>query len=306
MSTTLFFRPPAGYHPATGGLIEGLQRSLTAGGFDTNGIDGIYGRDTEKAVQAWQLARHVTSDGTVTEATWTGITGQPLPSLRERALQVTAEFEGTGFAKVCGNFDGAWLTWGIVGFTLYNGELKKLLLDIRAAHPGIFAAAFTTLEDDLVDILAAPKDEQLAWANDISRGHQKYDVRDDWKQCFKRLGEAVEVRAIQLAWTDAKYVARAQKDFAKFPLRSERAFALMFDVAVQNGGVTKEEEAQIQNWIAKHPGASEGELLKAIAHIEAVNSRAFADVLSRKTALATGTGVVHGSKYLVDAWGVRG
>jgi hypothetical protein len=305
MSPTLFFRSPPGTHPATGGLIETLQRKLTALGFDTKGIDGVYGRDTEQAIRAWQTQAGLAADGRVSEQAWQAITQTAVPSLRERALQITADFEGTGFSKVCGNFDDAWLTWGIVGFTLYNGELKQLLLQIRQTHPATFSAAFTTLEDDLIEILNGPRAEQLAWANDISRGPKKYDVRDDWKQCFKRLGAAAEVRAMQLAWTEHKYFARAEKDLAKFPIKGERAYALMFDVAVQNGGVTAEEEAEIKDWIQANPGAPQQELLKAIAKIEAVNSKAYADVLSRKMALATGKGAVHGSDYFIDAWGVR-
>lgn len=36
---------------ARGAAVESLQTSLTRAGFSTNGIDGIYGNDTENAIQ---------------------------------------------------------------------------------------------------------------------------------------------------------------------------------------------------------------------------------------------------------------
>lgn len=40
-----------------------------------------------------------------------------IPAALDRSLQVTAAFEGHGFGMLQGNWDGAWLTWGIIGFT---------------------------------------------------------------------------------------------------------------------------------------------------------------------------------------------
>ena len=45
-------------------------------------------------------------------------------------LQITADYKGTGFTLANGNFDGAGITWGIVGFTLSNGELSTMLRDV--------------------------------------------------------------------------------------------------------------------------------------------------------------------------------
>jgi hypothetical protein len=32
---------------------------------------------------------------------------------------------------VAGNFDNAWLTWGIIGFTLKHGEIQKIIKEVR-------------------------------------------------------------------------------------------------------------------------------------------------------------------------------
>ena len=65
----------------------------------------------------------------------------PAPDLKQRWLQLTADFEGTGFTKAVGNFDGAGLTWGIIDFTLLNGELGAVLKEIRTKHPAVFSEA---------------------------------------------------------------------------------------------------------------------------------------------------------------------
>ena len=66
----------------------------------------------------------------------------PEPPIFERCLQVVASFEGTGFTLIEGNFDGAGLTWGIIGFTLRDGELGQVLSDINSRHPDLFSQAF--------------------------------------------------------------------------------------------------------------------------------------------------------------------
>jgi peptidoglycan hydrolase-like protein with peptidoglycan-binding domain len=45
-----------------------LQRRLTARGFDTNGVDGVIGRDTEAAIRAYQASRGLEATGTPSRA----------------------------------------------------------------------------------------------------------------------------------------------------------------------------------------------------------------------------------------------
>lgn len=44
---------------ARGATVSALQSQLTNAGFSTNGVDGIYGNDTEKAVQRAYASLHV-------------------------------------------------------------------------------------------------------------------------------------------------------------------------------------------------------------------------------------------------------
>jgi hypothetical protein len=52
------------------------------------------------------------------------VMNQRVPAVFDRSLQLTAAFEGHGFTKLEGNFDGAGLTWGIIGFTWSNNQLQ--------------------------------------------------------------------------------------------------------------------------------------------------------------------------------------
>ncbi len=50
--------------------VKQLQKLLTEKGFDTNGIDGWFGNDTEKAVKAFQRSTGLDDDGVVGDDTW--------------------------------------------------------------------------------------------------------------------------------------------------------------------------------------------------------------------------------------------
>jgi peptidoglycan hydrolase-like protein with peptidoglycan-binding domain len=58
---------------ATGGAVRALQAILTAKGCDTQGIDGDFGANTEKAVKAFQRAKKLEDDGVVGKDTWTAL-----------------------------------------------------------------------------------------------------------------------------------------------------------------------------------------------------------------------------------------
>ena len=49
--------------PAKGPAVRKLQKQLTAVGFDTGGIDGEFGKQTDAAVRAFQTSQGLTADG---------------------------------------------------------------------------------------------------------------------------------------------------------------------------------------------------------------------------------------------------
>jgi peptidoglycan hydrolase-like protein with peptidoglycan-binding domain len=58
---------------STGNPVRRAQKRLTLGGYDTNGVDGIFGADTEAAVRRFQGDRGLTVDGIVGPRTWAEI-----------------------------------------------------------------------------------------------------------------------------------------------------------------------------------------------------------------------------------------
>jgi peptidoglycan hydrolase-like protein with peptidoglycan-binding domain len=58
---------------STGNPVRRAQKRLTLGGYDTKGVDGIFGADTEAAVRRFQRDRALTVDGIVGPRTWAEI-----------------------------------------------------------------------------------------------------------------------------------------------------------------------------------------------------------------------------------------
>lgn len=99
---------------------------------------------------------------------------------------------------------------------------------------------------------------------------------------------------------------------AAFDLRSQRALALMFDIMSQNGGIS----APVEAGIRQQSGALSGTMgsiaevarLQIIAkrRADAASPQRREDVRTRKLAIATGSGTVHGRCYdLVDQYGIE-
>lgn len=290
----------------SGEIVKKIQRRLTALSFDTKGIDGFYGNDTRDAVLAFQVASGLDPTGETDVTTWDKLMGNPIPDLRDRSLQLTANFEGHDFTLAQGNWDGAWLTWGIIGFTLKGGEVSKIIQEIFNQKPELVRQAFGENTDDLIEIMMAPKARQLVWANSISLGTTKVRIAEPWRSAFLRFGEIEEVQALQLELANRDYFQPALQTAKGFGLKSELGIVLSFDIHVQNGGISPSTHKEIEDNLADHPVTCEQELRVIIANAVADNSSTpfREDVRSRKLTIATGSGSVHGATYVLRNWGL--
>jgi peptidoglycan hydrolase-like protein with peptidoglycan-binding domain len=291
---------------AQGPLIVDLQSSLTRKGFDPNGADGLYGHDTEVAVKAFQVAAAQPASGVVSDELWTAITDSPPPGVEPRCIQLTSTFEGHGYTLAQGNWDGAWITWGIIGFTLKHGELSKIIRRLNQDHPARLQEAFQGKLGELLAVMNAGPAEQEDFANRISLGQDRYKVDPEWARAFARLGEFPEAQAIQMERVDI-YLERGAKDAQRFGMASELGLALCFDIAVQNGGIDfDKEENSIRQRLKQSPANGEIDIRLVVTEVIAENSNPTyaADVRSRKRTIATGTGIVHGARYDVGEWGL--
>jgi peptidoglycan hydrolase-like protein with peptidoglycan-binding domain len=290
----------------SGEIVRKIQRGLKAKGFDPNGIDGRYGDDTRKAVRAFQTSSQLDPSGEVDVTTWQKLMAKPAPGVRDRALQVTAAFEGHDFTLAQGNFDGAGITWGIIGFTLKHGELSKIVLEIQRQAPQLVKQAFGAKTQELLEIMRAPKAKQMAFANSISLGASKARLAEPWRTGFRKFGELKQVQEVQLAHANNDYFQPARRTAQTLRLKTELGLALAFDVHVQNGGIDPDARAEIKRHVAQHPMEREQDLRVAIAHAVANNSnpQSRQDVLSRKLTIATGSGTVHGGAFVLRNWGL--
>ena len=175
-----------------GVIAEDIQRALLASGHDPKGLDGVYGQDTLAAVRSFQVSSQLPATGVVDEATWQALLKRPVPGTDLRSLSLTSAFEGHGYTLALGNWDGAWLTWGIIGFTMKHGEVQKIILNANANNPQLVRDAFGEDGDELLRVMEAPPDTQEQWASTITTGVQ---LAEPWRAGFARLGSYPEIQA---------------------------------------------------------------------------------------------------------------
>ena len=217
-----------------------------------------------------------------------------------RCLFLTGTFE-TGhlppacFGSIAGDFDGQGLSFSALQWNLGQQTLQPLLLQMYSQHPDIMLRCFGVPHSmNLQSVLGQPKSLQLAWARSIQGTN--HAIGADWAESFSALGLTAE-------WQDvAQHSASAYFDRAKFQARqlavmSDRAIALLFDCAVQNGGVRP---LALQHCLdAFLPAWGDPERMRYIANAvaDSSNPRWAANVRARKLTIANGSGVVHGLHF---------
>ena len=258
-------------------------------------------------MKAWQGAQGQPATGEVEAADWLGITGLAAPSSFDLCLQLTARFEGTGFTEAIGNFDGAFLTFGLIGFTLKH-DLPALLFSIEAEIPDRVREAFGGDRwERLLEVAGSDLATREAFGDEISTGAKKANILKAWKDAFRRLGSLPQAQRLQIERARDKYWRKiALKNAKEFGASDLLDVALFYDTAVQNGGVNKKKRDLIHEKLAANPGVA-GEarrLLWAAAIAEGSARRWHDDVLSRRGAIARGEGAVHGGTFRMACWGL--
>ncbi|MDX1984685.1 MAG: peptidoglycan-binding domain-containing protein [Bryobacteraceae bacterium] len=282
-----------------GELVKKVQRGLA---FEERDIDGRYGGQTFDGVSAFQVNRGLDKTGAVDTDTWSGITTLPVPSLFERVLGITADFEGHGFDLAQGNFDGAGITWGIIGFTLRHGEIPAIVLEMDRTRPDLLTLAFGENTKKLLQVMKAPLAKQMEFADSVSIGQTKARLAEPWLSSFALFGRLEEVKQTQLRRAREKYFSPAMTTAARLGFVTELGAALCFDIHVQNGSVKPAVRDQILGQTFSTERKKRVALANAVA--DASIQRFREDVRSRKLTLATGSGKVHGASFKVPDWGL--
>jgi peptidoglycan hydrolase-like protein with peptidoglycan-binding domain len=300
-------RSAAGRRTPSGHLVQILQAALKQANFYDARVDGAYGPATEAAVKRFQEARHGKGDGACSAADWEDITGLAPPSLFDRCVHLTAAFEGTGFQGAVGNFDGAWLTFGLIGLTL-KSDLPEFITKCEQDHPGTCERAFGANAPTLKQMLTAAPAQKEAWANSISTGSDRYGLRTDWKEGFARLGSFPEVQRLQLENARDRYWTICVRDAKRWGAADTLDVALFYDTAVQMGGLAGRPEATRRMDALQRDEPSlkgrERRLRWAQIIADAANPRWKQDVLTRRSTFADGSGKVHGDAFQLADWGL--
>lgn len=289
---------------SSGETIRQIQLALTQAGFDPKGADGHYGQDTATAVRGFQTAKSLPANGTLDDTSWQSLMQRPIPGCPDRSLQLTANFEGHGFGLAVGNFDGAFLTWGIIGFTLKHGEVASIVLAVNTAFPNRVQDAFGTHSGELLTVMQASKADQKTWADEHTQPNKL--LSQPWRDMFAMFGSFPEVQQEQLQHVQSDYMNPAIKTARQLGFKSELGLALCFDVHVQNGGIKKAAMDQIREQLQNNP--NESALRQIVANAVADNAivKFQEDVRRRKLTIATGRGTVHGHNYALEDWGLSG
>ena len=289
---------------AIGETVRQVQQTLITQGFGPPKADGVFGDSTSAAVRQFQTAKSLPLTGVVDETTWQPLTNRPVPPAGDRSLQLTAAFEGHGFGLAVGNFDGALLTWGVIGFTMKSKEVQSIVVAVNNTNPELVKQAFGEHADELLQLMTASADFQKQWADEHTVKSRA--LAEPWRSMFATFGSFPQVQQQQLKHVRENYLSPAIKTAKKLGLTSELGLALCFDIHVQNGGI---KPTPLKSLIRQsQAGTAELELRKAIANAAADSALKTwrEDVRTRKMAVATGEGKVHGHLYVLNNWGLSG
>jgi hypothetical protein len=286
---------------AIGDIVKEMQQALLSS-TDLKSADRIYGQDTATAVKQFQTEKSLPATGSVDEVTWQALMNAPLPSAGNRSLQLTAAFEGHGFELAVGNFDGALLTWGIIGFTLTSGEVQSIINTIDHEHPELIQKAFGTNANELLQLISSTLAFQKQWADEHTLKNRA--LTEPWRSMFATFGSFPEVQAEQIKHVRENYLRPAITTAGKLGFSSELGLALCFDIHVQNGGI---KAATMKSLLQQFQTVkAETARRKLVANTVADSARVAwrDDVRRRKMTVATGEGKVHGHSYQLSNWGL--
>lgn len=218
-----------------------------------------------------------------------------------RCIALTGSFETAllppaCFSKLAGDFDGQGLSFSALQWNIGQQTLQPLLLQMYSQHPEVMLRCFGVPHSmTLQGILGQAKPAQLAFARSLQSSHD-HKIMPEWGDSFSALGASPEWQLVAQQ-SAGGYFDHAKFQAKTFGLVSDRAIALLFDIAVQDGGVPTLARDHILNTYL--PSWGEPEKLRCIAGAiaDVCNPRWRRDVLERKLTVANGSGVVHGLHF---------
>jgi hypothetical protein len=170
-----------------------------------------------------------------------------LSPAERKALEITSTLETGkrgGFYGLSGNFDGQGLSFGLVNWTIGTGSLQPLLRDFAREQPARWAAIFSGDAERFLALIKPKGDAAtriqhrfaIEEMNDkrTVNGRIAWSIKEPWRGRFRKLSEDPAFQQIQIRYV-RDLLARAAYFCRYFSLKSERAFAFMFDAVSSHG-----------------------------------------------------------------------
>lgn len=220
----------------------------------------------------------------------------PTDNVINVAKNISKQFEIGNLNQVAGNFDGQGLSLGYLQWCIGQGTLQPLLNRMDREYNAEMKSIFGTNYDAIHNMILDTKENQLAWAKSINSSANA--ISQPWYSQLVNLSNNQHFINIELD-AEAYKTDQAMIICDKYNLKTVRGFALAFDIAVQNGGISPEAAQIIDTARAKNPNMAEKDLLKVIANAVADTSTTNnEDIRLRKMAIVNGSGTVHG--FILD------
>lgn len=233
------------------------------------------------------------------------------------ALNISGSFEGAdGWANLSDDFDGQGLSMGLLSQNLGQGTLQPLMIELRDKSKPVYEVTFAqarreslltmlakwqgpvkapSLLDSILDGVTNPDLESVQWAR--TNLYNKNTFVPEWKKELEIFATTQPYLNLQLK-ASMLYDMLAKDYMNALKLTQVRSYLVMFDIVVQNGGLTKAHIQEYWNWLFKNSKATEAERLRQIVMIRRndVLPRWRANYLMRKVALINRKGTVNGTK----------
>jgi hypothetical protein len=249
------------------------------------------------------------------------------------ALNISGSFEGEqAWATISNDFDGQGLSLGLLNQCLGQGSLQPMLQRMRENHPETMAVVFSS--DHLKSLYGMLDAWQRAARAEVSEGTPK---RLDWRDeppvgTLDRTGPSADEDSVAWAertlYTDGgvtfdpvwkaeltalaahpqyvsyqldaalRYHDKAAGYEAVIKVRELRAYLMLYDIVVQNGGLYQDDLDDYAAYVKANPKSTATQRLRKLLalRLRHVRPKYVADVRSRKNAIISGTGTVHGSR----------
>lgn len=148
-----------------------------------------------------------------------------------------------------------------------------------------------------VSIFDANTAASVAWAKSNLYQSGGSVFKTDWKNSFLSLAVTAPYRSLQIQ-AAMNMFAKAAGYFDSLHFTELRSLLMMYDIVVQNGGLTSTHLSQFRTYVAANANATETAKLTKLVdlRVASVLEHYKNDVRSRKMTIVNGTGTVHGAK----------